>query len=387
MFISRIRLQNWMNFTAVDVRLGKRTFVVGPNASGKSNFLDAIRFLRDLARGDGFGGAVEKRGGVSRIRCLAARRVTEVKLSVELSESEDSDPEWSYTVGFAKEPAGMHAPVITEEVVERQGRLILRRPDDPDRADPLRLSQTHLEQISANKEFRDVAEFLRETRYVHLVPQLIRKPEVFFGGRASSDEEAFGFRFLEHLNNATEKTRKSRLGKIEQALRLAVPQLSNLSLTPDSMGVPHLEALYQHWRPKAGKQRESQFSDGTIRLIGLLWSILDSQSVLLLEEPELSLHPALVRQLAPLIYRVSRQSKRKPQVITTTHSPDLLDDSGIGASEILLLTPGAEGTSVRPAADIPEIRALLEDGLSPAEVVIEASAPREARQLALFRPD
>ncbi len=387
MFVSRVRLQNWMNFIAVDVRLGKRTFVVGPNASGKSNFLDAIRFLRDLARGDGFGGAVAKRGGVSRIRCLAARRVPVVKLSVDLSDSDDSDPEWSYTVAFAKEPAGAHSAVITEEIVEHRGREVLHRPDDADRDDPLRLSQTHLEQISANKDFREIAEFLRETRYVHFVPQLIRKPEVFFGGGAGSDEEAFGFRFLEHLNNATEQTRKARLGKIEKALQLAVPQLTNLKLTPDGMGVPHLEALYDHWRPNAGKQRESQFSDGTIRLIGLLWSILDAQSVLLLEEPELSLHPALVRELAPLIYRVSRQSKRKPQVITTTHSPDLLDDPGIAASEILLLIPGVQGTSVRPAAEIPEVRALLESGMSPAEVVIPATAPRDARQLALFRPD
>ena len=154
-------------------------------------------------------------------------------------------------MAFAKEPAGSHSPVITEEVVERRGMVVLRRPDDPDTDDPLRLSQTHLEQISANKEFREVAEFLRETRYVHFVPQLIRKPEVFFGGRAGSDEEAFGFRFLEHLNNATEQTRKSRLGKIEKALRLAVPQLTNLKLTPDGMGVPHLEALYDHWRPNA----------------------------------------------------------------------------------------------------------------------------------------
>ena len=94
-----------------------------------------------------------------------------------------------------------------------------------------------------------------------------------------------------------------------------------------------------------------------------------------------------MRELAPLIYRVSSQSKRKPQVITTTHSPDLLDDAGIAASEILLLTPCAQGTSVTPASEIPDVRALLESGMSPAEVVISATAPRDARQLALFRPD
>ena len=46
---SNIRLQNWKNFASCDVAVGKRAFLVGPNASGKSNFLDAFRFLRDLA--------------------------------------------------------------------------------------------------------------------------------------------------------------------------------------------------------------------------------------------------------------------------------------------------------------------------------------------------
>ena len=41
-------LENWKNLPSVDVALGPRVFLVGPNASGKSNLLDAIRFLRDV---------------------------------------------------------------------------------------------------------------------------------------------------------------------------------------------------------------------------------------------------------------------------------------------------------------------------------------------------
>mgnify|MGYP003325831793 CR=1 FL=1 len=37
MFISHIILKNWRNFLSVDVGLGDRVFVVGPNACGKSN--------------------------------------------------------------------------------------------------------------------------------------------------------------------------------------------------------------------------------------------------------------------------------------------------------------------------------------------------------------
>ena len=82
---SRLRLRNWKNFSAADVSIRDRVFLVGPNASGKSNFLDAFRFLRDLASpGGGLQEAVRRRGGVKAIRCLAARRRTDVEIHVEL---------------------------------------------------------------------------------------------------------------------------------------------------------------------------------------------------------------------------------------------------------------------------------------------------------------
>ena len=76
MLISRLTLKNWRNFTNVDVALQQRQFIVGPNASGKSNLLDAFRFLRDIAKqkGGGLQDAIEKRGGLSKIRCLSAGR-------------------------------------------------------------------------------------------------------------------------------------------------------------------------------------------------------------------------------------------------------------------------------------------------------------------------
>ena len=72
-----------------------------------------------------------------------------------------------------------------------------------------------------------------------------------------------------------------------------------------------MEAVYEHWRPRGAKQSEDQFSDGTLRLIAFLWSILEGDSLLLLEEPELSLHPALVRKLPGLMWRIQNKKKRQ----------------------------------------------------------------------------
>jgi predicted ATPase len=143
--------------------------------------------------------------------------------------------------------------------------------------------------------------------------------------------------------------------------------------------------VYQHWRPHGAKQREDQFSDGTLRLIGLLWSLLESDSMLLLEEPELSLNSGIIRKLPALMYRIQKEKKRQMrQIMISTHSPDLLSDAGIGGEEVLLLTPDEDGTKVELASSISEIKDLLQGGLTIADAALPRVVPRNMAQLDLI---
>lgn len=310
MIISRLILKNWRNFVEIDVEFGERVFFVGPNASGKSNLLDVFRFLRDIAKhGGGLQKAVEDRGGLSKIRCLAARRHPDVEIEVYLSEPSEERQIWKYAIGIKQEVRGHRQPFLSYEKVWHNDIQILNRPDENDKQDFARLTQTHLEQVNANVNFREISKFFESILYLHLVPQLLRYPEAFSGSVIPGDP--FGRSFLERVTRTPETTRKSRLKKIEDALRIAVPQLKQLTDVKDERGVPHLEAAYEHWRPNAGKQREDQFSDGTLRLIGMLWSLLEGESPLLLEEPELSLNAGIVSKIPALIYRIQRQKRDK----------------------------------------------------------------------------
>jgi len=382
MFVKRLLLKNWRNFRLIDVTLGRRVFLVGPNASGKSNFLDAFRFLRDISRSEGGGlqKAVSDRGGLSKIRCLAARRDPSVEIEVHIASFSAQAPTWIYRIGIMQKSRGHRQPYVLFEQVWKDGKLILDRPDDADKNDEMRLIQTSLEQINANVEFREIARFFESISYLHLVPQFLRHPETFSG--TAGREDPFGRSFIEAVIRTPQKTRRARLRKIEEALRLAVPKLKQLTDTKDDRGVPHLEAVYEHWRPNAGKQSEEEFSDGTLRLIGFLWSLLDGDSLLLMEEPELSLHAGVVQKLPGLVWRI--QTRKKRQVIISTHSADLLSDKGIGGEEVLLLTPDVEGTRVEQASSISEVRELLEAGLSAGEVVIPRTEPQKIKQLSLF---
>lgn len=379
MKFTRLKLKNWRNFTRVNLELGDRLFITGPNASGKSNLLDAFRFLRDIAKtGGGLQEAAALRGGLTKLRCLAARKDPNVEIEVELKDGQGENAViWRYGIRM-KQARGLRRVSLLHEKVWKNGDLILNRPDAEDRGDDLRLTETHLEQITANRNFRPMAEVFQKVLYLHLVPQLLKFPQL--ANRDAAGEDPFGIKFLDRMMETPEKTRRSRLRKIEKALRLAVPELQELRDVRDEKGVPHLEAVYQHWRPNAGRQREDQFSDGTLRLIGLLWTLLDGGGLLLLEEPELSLHTSIVAKLPEIIWRMQRSKKR--QILVSSHSSELFSDRGIAAEEVALLKPhGSEGTEVELASTKENIRLLLEGGMTMADAVLPMTAPDSIAQL------
>jgi predicted ATPase len=362
--LTRLKLQNWRNFKDIDIELEDRAFFVGPNASGKSNLLDAFRFLRDLASpiGGGFQQAVLSRGGVGEIRSFAATRNANVSIEATLGDDEVPN-RWSYVIQFG---AGKDAssPCVVREVVRCLGAEtpLVARPDAQDVGDPMLLTETHLEQVSANREFRAIAEFFGSIQYLNIVPQMVREPE-----RSLGAGEQYGADLISRINATTARTRDARLKRMQAALQIAVPQLSGLELEIDTRGTPHLRAKYKHWRPAGAWQREDRFSDGTLRLLALVWSLQEKGGPLLLEEPEISLNGAIVRRLAPIMARSQQRSGR--QVLVTTHSAALLNEN-VSRFELHLLQPTDQGTQIRAGATLPDIQALVEAGVPLGEAIM-----------------
>lgn len=384
MLITRLKLQNWRNFREADIALSSRTFVIGANASGKSNLLDVFRFLRTIAQSEGGGlqKALKERGGMSKLRSLHARGKSNVSVEVEVSDSADDEvPRWRYRLAFNTEGKGQQRVLITHESVEEDGDTILSRPERGDKQDSARLTQTHLEQINNNAAFRELATFFSETTYLHLVPQLLKFSDEISGRVIESDP--FGQGLLQRIARTTQKTRDARLRRIGEALLVAVPQFSDLHFIKDDVsGAPHLEARFNHWRTSGAWQREEQFSDGTLRLIGLLWALQEGDGLLLLEEPELSLNDAIVEYIPLLVERVLRSRKKGVrQVIVTTHSDNLISEVK-DPRAVLLLEPGENGTLAREP-NKGEMLA-MENGLNPAEVLLPKTRPERIEQMGLF---
>lgn len=386
MLITRLALKNWRNFKKIDIHLRERVYVIGPNASGKSNLLDVLRFLRDVAKPEGGGlqKAVKDRGGMTKLRCLLARKDPEIAIELEVAEKFDTPSIWKYCLAFRSEGKGAQRVLVSQEKVENfeTGKVLLNRPNKSDESDKDLLTQTHLEQINTNKEFRELADFFANVTYLHLVPQLLKHADQLGGYRLEDDP--FGQAFLERIAKMPEKTQQSRLRKIEDVLKICVPNMRNLRFKRDEVnGTPHLEALYEHWRPDAGWQREDQFSDGTLRLLGIMWSLLEGDSLLLLEEPELSLNEDIVRQIHHLLYRMQRQAKYRRQVFVTTHSEAMLQDQSIDALEVIRLEPTKDGTVAHETSE--DDLNLIKSGYTVAEVLLPKAKPAKVDQLKLFK--
>ena len=289
----------------------------------------------------------------------------------------DHERIWEYELSFSQD--NRRRPYVKSEVVQHAGRQLLSRPDSEDNKDNERLRQTHIEQVNVNREFRELADFFESIRYLHLVPQLVRDPERY----VAKSRDPYGSDFLEQVARTQERTRNARLKRIADALKVAVPQLMELQFFRDEVkGTPHLRGRYEHWRPKGAWQNEAQFSDGTLRLLGLLWAVLDGTGPLLLEEPELSLHTDVVRFLAPMFASMQRRTGR--QILVSSHSSDLIRDEGIGLNEVLLLKPDAEGPRVHVATELAQVRALVEGGTPLPDAVLPETRPPRPQQLALF---
>lgn len=377
MRFTHIKLENWRNFRRVDVSLGPRVFIFGPNASGKSNLLDAFRFLRDIAEDQGgLRRAVdEKRRGIKYLRSLHARNNSDVTIAVRV-ELKEGEPEWQYALTLGGDSRGRVS--VKHEIVKHGDETVLVRPDADDIIDKERLTQTHLEQVSANQKFRALAQFLASVDYVHIVPQLVRDPSRMEG----ASKDALGTDFIEQIARTSKKQSDSRLKRIQNAMTAALPQFKELRLERDEVGKPHLEARYAHWRPQGAWQREDQFSDGTLRLLGLLWVLLDGSAPLILEEPELSLHAAVVAQIPRMIARLTRRSNR--QILLSTHSEGLMAERGIDPSEVLILETTDEDTRVTPASQDPDIVAVAEAGEPIAELLVARTRPKDVAELSLL---
>ena len=342
-FLRRVRIRGYKSIAFCDVTLEPLTILVGRNASGKSNFLDALAFLQD-AMASSVAEALKRRGGVHSILCRSASTDT---FSVEI--------ETALTVGGAKREyfaryrfsirAGgddaAERPVEDLTVTDVAGGQEFGFHTQGDRviffgADEKRSGRTYnptpdlFLRIAVNDPYLNLARFLRYMGFYNFHPDAIRRLQKPNPGWLLERDGG-------NLASVIETTRENDPEAVERVGRY----LSAITETAELLGVARY-GEYETVRFRVaqdGKPLEfdaASMSDGTLRALAALTAGFQniprhgSPSLIGIEEPESALHPAAMRALVAAL----DEATLRTQVLLTTHSADLLDNSAIRPENI-----------------------------------------------------
>ena len=331
-WITEVQIENYRSLAHVVVPLSRLTVLVGPNGSGKSNFTDALRFVADSLNGT-LSLALKQRGGIGAVRRISAGHPNNfgVRLRANLSDATLAD--FSFEIAAAS-PGNF---VVRRERCEvrrlfqvnaayevQNGEFTAQVPGIRARIEPDRFALTIL---SATEEFRPVFDFLSRMRFYSLVPDRIREIQDPDAGDVLTRDGSNAAAVLREMkrNNRDDYDRVCRL------LSKVVPGVSAVEY--HSLGQKETLKFKQDvgsdwpWTFEA-----LNMSDGTLRVLGILLAVYQSSTpaVVVIEEPEATIHPAAMDVLVQIL----RDGQYRSQVLVTTHSPDVIDNKAISDENI-----------------------------------------------------
>ena len=393
--ITSLGLRNFKNFADAKLNMGPFTVIVGANASGKSNLRDAFRFLHGVGRGytlaDIFGGKYGAggqaewqplRGAPNEIvrfdqpsfELNVTMELDEQKVSYRITVGPDHEKSGLFTVKHESLSFGYYEPVYTShpafgDPVREQGddnHLLLRMGRSPKQKKighriPVRPDQPALTQIGEHRRVirsqKDRAERVTRTfsnmRFLDLSPEHMRQP-AFPGQKILGDSGENLPTVLREV--CAEPERRRALA--DWTRELTPMDVADFDFPADQTTGRVQLAL----RERNGRIVSSYAaSDGTLRLLAMLAALLgpNPAGLYVFEEIDNGIHPARQRLLLDLIE--GQTGKGSIQVVTTTHSPDLLELVGDGTFEhtsVVCRLPDTDDAVVRPLADLPKAGAL-----------------------------
>ena len=412
--IKRVRIQRYKSLKDVDINLEPLTVVIGPNAAGKSNLLDALGLLSRMATSDTLKEAFSEHRGVpleafyygdEGLDGLLSQDTAQftIEADVELSqEAVDTVEERIRQMreglpeGRSVKEPGRRRVIerllrysLTVQMMTETGylrvldeRLIALNQDGAERGtrrafvekveDRLRLRMegqarptehvvgldyTLVSRPLYPPHYPHVTAFKEELsrwRFYYLEPKSMRAEsplkEIETLGPSGSDLAAF--------YNTLRANRPRQYEALNRALHTLVPGLQGLGVERTREGFLQLRIL-EDGTPFSARV----VSEGTLRVLGLLaiTTPLSPTTVIGYEEPENGVHPRRLKLIAELLQNASRSGK---QLIVNTHSPQL--PSYFDSTLLLICRKKGRATVFTPSPPLfrdQEIERAIEEGV------------------------
>ncbi|MGO8897102.1 MAG: AAA family ATPase [Isosphaeraceae bacterium] len=368
MRLTRLQASNYRALAEVDLPLGPINVLFGPNGAGKSTLLDTIWFVRDCAiRSVGVASSDRDHG----IGLLFDGAPEGSSIGVALS---TDSVRYELTLQFS---GGRIEPLAGERLASiPRGEILINRLPGTSRADlySIGLGQStnfdlrEPERLSLNRylDYTDCDEAAELDRILHFVRSYhSRSFNLYrlkrYGSESSYETTVWTFanNLWSVLRNLESKRRlDNRYETVMGYMRKAFPRTFE-ALVVEQTGP---NSLYAKFLEKGRTQPilASGVSDGHIQLLILLTALFsegsDRFSLLLIDEPEASLHPWALAVLAEAMIEAAQ--KWNKQILVATHSPVLI--SQFEPNYILSANISAGRSELIRLSEIPEIQDLLD---------------------------
>jgi predicted ATPase len=342
-FIRRVKVRNYKSLEKCDVQLGRLTILVGRNGSGKSNFLDALRFVVDALR-TSLDQAIKSRGGIDEVRRRSTGHPRNFGLELDMDLGNGPRADYGFEVaarsngGFTvkrerlqiKNGAGRaiasydlkDGKRVSATSSARNGKPLPGLNDEPimPPASPDRL---YLVNAAGLPEFRDVYDALLTMGFYNLNPESMKALQSPDAGEILHRDGGNIASVIGRIGVDQPKN-KDRIKGFLATIVPGVTDVNRVSLGPKEtlQFRQKVSKSATHW-----KFYGTSMSDGTLRALGALVAVAQLAEMSIpvrlvgIEEPETALHPAASGALMDAL----REASVHTQILVTTHSPDLLD--------------------------------------------------------------
>jgi predicted ATPase len=349
--IQSISLQNFKSFGELQtVPLEPITVLVGPNNSGKSNFMSVGRFIAnsDVANAKE---AVRQEGGLDFL--LHRPLFQEAPCKIGWSTSEGSYVTKLSALGLPMEEAFEHIDP-TRSFSRNRNRLVFGDQSVGDVRDSHEFLIHSLGRFSPYMiAFRLVWDRLASAGTIKLSLSSLRADsEVIPHPVLGSDG-----RGLAAVLGLWRGAMPEKAEALEHFLARCLPEIRNVFVRPAP--TPGHQRLW--FNQKDGQQFDSEHvSDGVLAFTALAMHAISAEEgqLFFIEEPEQSIHPKRLRELVDLLKDIVRE--RKCQFVIATHSTVLLNAFRDEPEAILLFRRSETGTRVKRLSDVPELLELLQ---------------------------
>jgi predicted ATPase len=382
--IREVHIRNYKSISQAVVQLSDLTLLVGPNGSGKSNFVDALAFAQECLS-ESVESALRSRGGFGAVRHRSAACSGPLGLRFVLDLGPEIIADYAFEIAgeddgsfrIARERCVVsHRDDPVYEFAVADGRFEQEIPGIRPAVEPDRLA---LYAASATEEFREVYHFLTRISTYAIDPLEVGQLQDPSPGLVLSPDGSNAASVLKRLAEVAPDS----FARVSDLLARVVPGITKIRSVRFGRRFTTIAFVEDGTAPGESMEFHAlSMSEGTLRLLGLLLAVYQTAtpSVLIVEEPEVAIHPAA----AEIVMSVLLDAAKRTQVLVTTHSPDILDDKAIHDEMIRIITKSRGQTIISPVSESSRM-AIRERLYSPGELLRsnelnadESSPPRVA---------